>query len=311
MRPPPIGIALVLCVLAMAMLGPARAVELGAAAEHSTAKTAHRPWVWAVTDGRTNLWLAGGLHMGTARDAAVFPAYLPIYRKASVLYFETLPGSWDDYDAKRLLSRRGMLPDRQSLSSRLSKDTALSLRAAIRAARLDSVLRMEPWLAALTLARNGYVRAGLESDYSLEAYLERAATRDRKPLGALETPKDQILAMADASFADQEEFLRGILKGMDTLQASTETIRNAWVSGEETKLQTALGIDPASLRTGIHKNLIGKRNQQWVQPIQKIAANGKPAMIVVGVEHLVTQPDALSRLLEAAGFSVRRINAEP
>ena len=280
--------------------------------ERDAIKAAHRPWVWAVTNTRTRIWLAGGLHMGTPRDAAVFPAYLPFYRKASALYFETLPGSWNAYDVKRLLSQRGMLTDRQSLSAKLSKDTWHSLNAAItsNAGQLDSVLKMEPWLAALTLTRHGYVQIGLESDHSLEAYLERAAIQDKKPLGSLETPKDQILVMADASFADQQEFLSGTLAGLKNMQATTETLRDAWVSGEEARLQAALGIDSATARSGMHRHLIGKRNLQWVQRIQKIAGRGKPAVIVVGVEHLVAKPDALPRLLERAGFSVRRVEIE-
>ena len=280
--------------------------------ERDAIKAAHRPWVWAVTDARAKIWLAGCLHMGTPRDAAVFPAYLPFYRKASALYFETLPGSWNAYDVKRLLSQRGMLTDRQSLSAKLSKDTWQNLNAVVASSggRLDSVLRMEPWLAALTLSRNGYVQAGLASDHSLEAYIERAATQDKKPLGSLETPKDQILAMADASFADQEEFLNGTLNCMETMQAVTETLRDAWVSGEEARLQSALGIDAATARSGMHQNLIGKRNRQWVQRIQKIAGRGKPAVIVVGVEHLVANTDALPHLLKQAGFSVRRVGSE-
>ena len=286
--------------------------ESAAPQERAAIKAAHHPWVWAVTGARGTVWLAGGLHMGTPRDAAVFPAYLPFYRKASALYFETLPGSWNAYDVKRLLSQRGMLTDRQSLSAKLSKDTWHSLNTMVASSggKLDSVLRMEPWLAALTLTRNSYVQAGLESDHSLEVYLERAAIEDKKPLGSLETPKDQILTMADASFADQAEFLSGTLAGMENMQATTETLRDAWVSGEEARLQSALGIDSATARSGMHRQLIGKRNRQWVQRIQKIAGRGRPAVIVVGVEHLVAKADGLPHLLRQAGFSVRRVEIE-
>ena len=312
-----VTVSLLLCV---GVPYPATAAEPDTTLSHTAIRqerdaiaAAHRPWVWAVTNPRARIWLVGGLHMGTPRDAEVFPSYLSFYRQASALYFETLPGSWDAYDVKRLLSQRGMLADRQSLSAKLSKETWIDLNAAVSSSggRLTSVLKMEPWLAALTLTRNGYVRVGLESDHSLESYLERVAVRDNKPLGALETPKDQILAMADASFADQEEFLRGTLSSMANIQASTETIRSAWVSGEEPRLQSALGIDSPAARSGMHHNLIGKRNQQWVQRIQKIAGRGKTAMIVVGIEHLVAKPDALPQLLEKAGFSVRRIALEP
>ena len=210
---------------------------------------------------------------------------------------------------KRLIDRRGFLSDRQSLSSRVSKETWQKLTSTLRnrPKGLAAVKAMEPWLAAFTLMQDGYARAGLDGVNSLGTFVQNLASQDKKPIGALETSKDQILAMADASLAAQEEFLRDTLSCLEKLDSGTQTLRAAWLSGNQSDLQSALGLDSSGSRSGMHQNLIEKRNRRWVDEIKKIAERGGDSLIVVGVEHLVATPYALPDLLDQSGFEVRRV----
>lgn len=270
-----------------------------------------RPWVWEVTTARAKIWLAGCLHLGTPADAACFPCYLPFYKNAETIYFETVPGSSDSYEVRTLIDRRGFIADRQLLSSRVSRETWQKLNSVLRTRpkTLASVKTMEPWLAAFTLMQDGYAKAGLDGTNSLGTFVQTLAMRDRKTIRALETARDQIFAMADASSVDQEEFLRDTLNGLGQLNAGTQALRAAWSSGNQSDLQTALGLDSTASQSGMHRRLIEKRNQRWVDEIKKIAERGKDSLIVVGVEHLVATPYALPDLLEQAGFEVRKIAA--
>ena len=271
----------------------------------------HRPWVWEINGPRSKIWIAGCLHLGTGRDPAVFPAYLPYYRKAEVVYFETIPGSWDSFEIRRLLDRRGFVPDRHSLSSRISPSAWQEFRSALSSSpeKLARYSAMEPWLAAFNLTQDAYAQAGLKAENSLQGYIEHRAAEDRKPVGALESPKDQILAMADASPRDQEEFLRATVQGRDKIEFQTQQLREAWASGDEARLQAVLGLASTPLRSGIHENLIDQRNRRWISKIQEIERAGKNAFIVVGVEHLVSIPHALPDLLEQAGYSIHRTSS--
>ena len=209
------------------------------------------------------------------------------------------------------MDRRGFLQDRQLLSSMVSKETWQKLNEAVQARRqtLSAILHMEPWLAAFTIEQDGYARAGLRPDDSLEGYIERLAIDDRKPVGALETAKDQILAMADTPRADQEEFLKSVLEGLDSLESKTQELRDAWVGGNEGQLQSALGLTSASTPSGMDASLIGNRNNHWVAKIKDLANRKTDSLIVVGVEHLVSAPFSLPELLQQAGLSVRRVDS--
>jgi hypothetical protein len=279
--------------------------------QRGAALAGHRPWTWEIESTRAKVWIIGCLHLGAAHDAGAFPAYLPAYRMAAVLYFETVPGSWNSYETRQLIDQRGFLHDRQSLSSKVSKQTWQQVKAALgqRPSMLAAISTMEPWLAAFSLSQDAYNRTGLRAEDSLEAYYERLAINDRKPVGGLEAPKDQILAMADASPADQEEFLRETVSGQGSVAAQTQIIRDAWLSGDGARLQAALGVSASAVRSGLNESLIVARNRHWVRKIQEIADRGKNAMIIVGVEHLVTAADALPDLLARAGLPAHRADS--
>ncbi len=271
---------------------------------------AHRPWVWEINGAHARVWIVGCLHLGMPQDAVVYPAYLPYYQSAATIYFETVPGSWETYDTRRLLGRRGYLEDRRSLSTVLSKATWRDLNGYLASHPNDraAITTMEPWLAAFTLVQKGYAQSGLRTEDSLETFIQRAAIEDRKPVGGIESPREQLLAMADAPLADQEEFLRDTLNGLKNLDSTIQSLREAWLSGDQRRLQNVLGLDATAMRSGMHESLIGARNKHWVTKLRDLAEARKDSLVLVGVEHLVATPYALPDVLEQAGLSIHRVD---
>jgi uncharacterized protein YbaP (TraB family) len=284
------------------------------AAHAETARPAsppHRPWIWEAERKGAKIYLAGCLHLGTAQDAACFSAYLPYYERAWAVYFEVLPGAWQTRDVSDLLARRGYV-SRSTLESRLTPPAWRELCDVLGPASplLQRVTPCEPWFAALTLTQEGYRRAGLLPENGLDTFLTTRALGEGKRVGALEKPRDQLLAMADAPLPDQERNLRGAVAGYRTSDGATTGLRQAWRRGELAPLQKELGVETAQPGE-THRNLLGKRNELWTRKISSIATAGKPLLVVVGVEHFVTRPDALPELLEREGFKVRRITQGP
>jgi uncharacterized protein YbaP (TraB family) len=256
------------------------------------------------------IFLAGCLHLGTREDAACFSAYLPYYERASAVYFELMPGSWEGQDVGQLVGRRGYVSSRADLASRVNPATWRGVQSVLGSQPdlLKRVALMQPWLVALTLAQEGYRRAGLQPQYGLDNFVQSRAIADGKPIGSLEKPKDQILALADASLEDQERVLVASLENFRQPDFATTPIRRAWRSGDLVQLQASFGINSDLLNSGdTHVNLLARRNQQWVRKISSLAAAGRSALLVIGVEHLVTRPSGLPELLEREGFQVRRV----
>lgn len=276
-----------------------------------TAPPSHHPWIWEAERKGAKIYLAGCLHLGTAQDAACFPAYLSYYERAWAVYFEVLPGAWQSRDVSDLLARRGYV-SRATLESRLTPPAWRELCDVLGPASplLQRVTPCEPWFAALTVTQEGYRRAGLVAENGLDTFLTSRAIAEGKRVGALEKPRDQLLAMADAPLTDQERNLRGAVVGYRTSDAATTGLRQAWRRGELAPLQKELGVETTP-QGETHRNLLGKRNELWTRKICSVAVPGKPLLVVVGVEHLVTRPDALPELLERQGFKVRRITEAP
>jgi uncharacterized protein YbaP (TraB family) len=263
------------------------------------------PWLWkAQAPSGPPIWIIGVIHMSCPADARFFNCYLPLYRNAETIYFESLPADRDAFDNRRLLGDRGLLKDGRSLRSLAPAETWKRLEAAFSSqpGQLRMIDRMQPWYAAVTISLGQYSDAGLSVDGSLEAFLRQNAIRDRKPCGALELPEDEIVALADASFSAQCQMLDSELgHAPDDFRKLDE----AWRNGDEAALRALLKTASQGFPAEIQKRVIEDRNRQWVRRLQAISRRGRSALVVVGVEHLLDANAPLPRLLEEAGFEVR------
>jgi len=274
------------------------------------AASSHRLWIWEVRRGANRLWIAGCLHLGTEFESHAFHAYLPYYNRATAIYFEVMPGSWESPDVGTLFGHRGFAPDRRSLASRISPESWREIQKVLRYDQilLNRIKPMEPWYASLTVSREGYRRAGLLREYGLDDYLEQRARADGKPVGALEKAQDQVFAMADTNREDQERSLRSALENYQTYDFGSEKIRRAWRTGNEALLRSVFGNERgAAINDEMHVNLLARRNEKWIRKIESIIGSGRLALVVVGVEHLISEPSSLTSLLRAAGFTVERV----
>lgn len=270
----------------------------------------HTPWVWEVEGNGVRFWIAGCLHLSTYEDTTYFPAYFPFYDRADVMYFEVAPGAWERPEIADFIRRRGYVPSGRGVATRVSMETTRQLHLALHAQPdvYDQVRGMEPWLVSLTLAQEGYRRAGLTTRDSLESHLTARAISDLKPVGGLERPNEQIAAMAEATARDQERMLQGALINYQQRDFASGPLRRAWRSGDLAEMQKAVGVGPELAAEPTHFTMLTQRNMCWMEKMKKVAASGRTALYVVGVEHLVSSPGTLPELLRTEGFSVKRVS---
>jgi len=58
---------------------------------------------------------------------------------------------------------------------------------------------------------------------------------------------------------------------------------------------------------GLYESLVTKRNQSWVPALERMLADGRRHLVVVGALHLVGD-DSVIELLEARGHDVERLH---
>ena len=265
----------------------------------------HRPWVWKATRGSQTIYFVGCLHVGTSEDTALYAAYLPFYNRCDTVYFETLPGIWTSYSTAKMLTRRGYFTARQSLRQHVQPETWQAVTDYItrNGGRPPNISQMKPWLAGLEIIRQQYEVTGHSANYSLETFITNAAHRDRKPVGGIEKPEEQIDGLASLPLERQEEFLAGALESASQTQADMLRLRTAWRSGNQAALVAALR-KPDGPPTIFDKVIIEDRNRRWVKMIDKGKLSGDVIMIVVGIEHIVTPHHGLPGLLREEGFTI-------
>jgi uncharacterized protein YbaP (TraB family) len=88
--------------------------------------------------------------------------------------------------------------------------------------------------------------------------------------------------------------------------AQTAMLAENWMAGDLTAIgevvNADLAYDPSSYR-----QLIERRNKQWLVPLGELLAEDASALVIVGVGHL-TGPASLVTLLEQHGFRVEIVS---
>lgn len=266
------------------------------------------PWTWeASKPGGAPVWLVGVLHLGTKSDETCFPAYLEVYHHASSVYLELFPGSAASFDEGSLLGKLGVSKDRIPLRIKIPPETWREMKTVF-SSRPDELLSLDtvqPWYAALLVTDKTYADAGLAVRYSLEQLILAQASVDRKPVGDLETPVQEISALADAPSASQVKMLDAALNQPASLPMALD---DAWRAGRADTLIALLATAKSVDLQEIDTRVIEQRNMRWLKEIDHLSSQGRQTLVLVGVEHLLDPEFGLLRLLKENGFT---LNPEP
>lgn len=270
------------------------------------APAAAKPPVWVVKDGDSTIVIFGSVHMlppGMDWRPAELDAALKV---ADDLWFELPLDGDSSREAVQIAMTKGMAPQGQTLSSKLSRSGRKRLAAAATRLKLDiKVLdRMQPWLADMTLGVHQLAGEGANGSDGVERTLSRAAPENAKRM-AFETAADQILYFAEAPERDQLASLEGSLRELGKPKRSNAwaDLLNAWMSGDLKAIEKQ-GLAPMRKKTPtLYRRLVTDRNARWTDAIVERLAGSGETVVVVGAAHLVGK-DGLPTMLRKRGVSV-------
>ncbi len=260
--------------------------------------------VWQVEGGRTRIFLAGSVHLGSAAVGAAWPTELEFaWTHSRRVFFEVNPRDVNRPAQAAAVRRAGALPAGQNLWHRLPSTTAVLLDRSVSSQVLRNQLApMRPWMAALTLHEATLLGTGVTRDDGLEAVMFRRAQRDRKEVGGLISPIEQVHTLASLSFAQEIAFLHSTLESLPTSRRELDAMTNAWRRGDgawlEKNVARAFEGQP-----DFYERFMGSRNRRWASVISSLAEDSRPVLVVVGCLHLAG-PDNLRQCLAKRGFTV-------
>ncbi len=242
-------------------------------------------------------WLFGTIHALPDGVAWRTPTIDAVLDQASVLVVE-VSNLGDAEAASQAFTAFAAGRELPPLLERVPAEDRPALAAALERADLEptELAATESWAAALLIANglrsgetgNGVDRALLSRGFeviALESYPAQFSIFDRL------APEDQsVLLVETAENA-----------GTDNEPAMVE----AWLTGDlaaiEREAESGFLADP-----GLRQALLTDRNRAWAERIAPLLAENRRPLIAVGTAHLVG-PDGLVALLEARGYSIRRI----
>ena len=150
------------------------------------------------------------------------------------------------------------------------------------------------------------MQLGFDPQSGVEQQLEHKAQADGKPISGLETLDEQLGALQSMSNADQGRLLDMVVDEMHDVAGETQSVVNAWRSGDAAKLAALLSDEYKSF-PNLYRVLVSERNKRWVPQVEKLLHGNEDAFVVVGALHLVGQGGLLD-LLSRDGYRAEQLN---
>jgi hypothetical protein len=263
--------------------------------------------MWEVRDGDSAIHLFGSVHMLPPDLKWRTPALEDAIAKSEHVYFETDVGP----RGFLALTVKMTIAQFQQMSTpwlHLLTDQQLAqLMDALGPLGItgEQVAVMPPWMVSMQLASAQMSGEGA-SAYSFTSGVEWTLQWDLVPdrKAYLETPGEQFDLIAAGTLEEQVEALIAMLGETGGSEALTEIIQ-AWAAGDVETLTSSMAPKNEAEQAGIEALLL-QRNRNWIPALEKLLAEDREDLVVVGAAHLAGDGSVLD-LLEKAGYTVTRI----
>lgn len=289
--------------LAFALSAPPALAE-ATPAQTATAQ-APAPALWKVADEDTTIYLFGTVH-ALPKDVDWFRG--PVAQalaSAEVLVTEIPPGVLQAPETQAAFLGRGLLPEGQTLRAMLDPEQRAIFESALTklglpAAALD---RLEPWMAALTLATVPLLKAGYSPEAGVEAAVE-AKLGPKVKRAALETVEEQIKLFDEMPQQTQIAYLVSVAERLDKVVSGLNAMVAAWAGGDAERLAALMNeelTDPA-----LAERLLFARNRNWAQWVAERLESPGTVFVAVGAGHLAGA-NSVQAYLARGGLAVARV----
>jgi len=266
------------------------------------------PAAWRVTGGNGGeITLLGSMHVLRPSDHPLPPSIDALIERADLIVMEL---DLDDVDAaaqQRTILTTAMLPQGTVVADVIDADVYQLVVETTRDIGIDIALleRFEPWFLAITLLDQGLRRLGFQGEKGIEQHMVQQSQRSGKEIVGLETLGFQIGIFDALPPEQQQAMLEQTLAELDEAATVLDDMVAAWRDGELESLSAEL-LSEFDDFPGLYDTLVKKRNNAWVPTLERMLADGRRHLVVVGALHLVG-PDSVVELLRSRGLEVELV----
>lgn len=270
--------------------------------------------LWKVSDGNSHVWLFGSIHFA---DSSFYPLPKPVeeaFANSTAMAAE-MDISNDETVAEnqQQMLAKGMLPKGKTLKDVLPDSLWVPFDSICKSWGVPSqtFMQFRPWMAATLLSTYAFMRAGIQSEFGVDAVLlERAGEMDKEII-ALETPEEQMSALsADTSDEEGIYYMASTLDEIADMDSMISNIMNAWKTGDVATLRKELdnsSDEPKNKHEeNIEKRVLDDRNIKMARNVEEFLANDREVFVVIGVGHLILGENHVLEILKNKGYKIER-----
>ncbi len=265
------------------------------------------PSLWKISDTDSSVFLFGSMHAFPRAVDWRSAQFDHLLETAEHVYFEVVMDV-EAYSTIAYVSMtKGRITDGGTLSDLLTRDQNQRLAEALAKLKLDPRVfaHLQPWMANMTIAGAALPQTTAGVELQVEPEVEAARKR------GLETADQQMGFLADVPLQDQVVELMSSVDGVNSgAMMDLEPMLGAWEDGDTAALDAAMSGYMTADDKPLYDRLITRRNESWIPAIEKMLAANDQSLLIVGAGHLVGG-GGVPALLEAAGYTVERIDALP
>lgn len=265
--------------------------------------------VWRVSDGDSDVYIAGTVHLLRQQDYPLPDAFEQAYTASQRLFFETDIGAMSDMGLQQRLMQQLTYQDGRTLSTVLDAESYDALAKYVDSIGLPMAMlqSFKPGLLISTLSVLEFQKLGF-TPQGVDSYFFTRALGDGKPRGELETIDQQIAMLAAMGEGYESEFVLYSVKDFSQIGESIERIVGAWRTGDMAALSDEFIAPMLADTPELYDSMLVQRNNNWMPQIQAMFNETGTEFVLVGVAHLVGE-HGLVEQLQSKGYEVTRLGA--
>lgn len=262
--------------------------------------------LWRISKNGNELYLGGTIHVLKKEDYPLPIEFSKAFEKSDTLVFETNIEMTKTPEFSQKMTQMLTFPAGKSLKDAISNKTFNKLKKylAERNIPVESFLSYKPSMIVLIITVIELQKMGMV-DIGVDEYFHNKAKQSGKITEYFETVDEQLEFIRTMGLGNEDAMLLSSIDDMSRMEAVMNTIKSAWLSGDETKLVEVGLVEMMRDYPGIYQSLLVKRNNNWMPHIERMMSDNKVEMVLVGALHLVGK-DGLLQQLRNKGYTVKQ-----
>ncbi|MDP2561314.1 TraB/GumN family protein [Psychrobium sp. 1_MG-2023] len=263
--------------------------------------------VWKVSNNQHELFVAGTVHILPSSQFPLPEEFGQAYQQADSIVLEAKLPDPSDREAQMAMIQKLAYPTGKKLDQVISPSTYKELANYLTefGVNLDELNGFKPGFIISMMTVMAAQKEQLAGE-GVDAYFDKLAKQDNKPIDYLETTEFQLNMLANMGQGFEDKFLKQSLKEMVAFKPTMEKLFVAWRAGNMGAINEVILKDAMEQEPKHYKALFTDRNHNWIPKIETMLQDADKELVLVGAGHLAGK-DSVLTLLKDKGYTVTQL----